>query len=103
MLSSDFPQLCPNCQGYKTMPYTWNSTFAPRMCNCPKITLAWECPRCNKINAPWKDSCGCTPMSSVPTCATQPHHTGGVLFNHYFKDPSTNINYDSLNKNFTDK
>jgi len=100
MLSSfDNPQLCPNCQGYKTMPYTWNSTFAPRMCSCPvnpRYDLAWECPRCKKINAPWKDSCSCTPLSSAPTCSTQPYTAGPIPFNHYFPDPKgpTTINYD---------
>ena len=66
--------MCPNCLGYKTMPYTWNSTFAPKMCSCPKTTsLAWECPRCNKINAPWKGSCDCTPPNNLmsPTCETK--------------------------------
>lgn len=34
------------------------------MCTCPKTTsLAWECPRCKKINAPWKDSCDCKPSN----------------------------------------
>jgi hypothetical protein len=46
------------------MPYSWNSTAASRMCNCsvnPRYDLAWKCPRCKKINAPWKGSCDCTP------------------------------------------
>ena len=62
---------CPNCQGYKTMPFAWYGTFAPKMCSCPKTTLlAWECSRCGKINAPWKGSCDCTPssLSGAPTC-----------------------------------
>jgi hypothetical protein len=90
MLSSfDHPQLCPNCQGYKTMPYTWNSTFAPRMCSCNITTsLAWECPRCKKINAPWKASCDCTPspLSSAPTSIMQPHTGGPINLNHHFTD-----------------
>ena len=64
MLSFDHPQMCTKCQGYKTMPYSWNSTAATRMCNCsvnPRYDLAWKCPRCKKINAPWKGSCDCTP------------------------------------------
>ena len=76
MNSFDYPQLCTKCQGYKTMPYTWSSTAEPRMCSCPKpITLAWECPRCKKINAPWKSSCDCTPtpLSDAPTCDIQSH------------------------------
>jgi hypothetical protein len=48
------------------MPFSWNSTSQPKMCTCPKPTnpsgsLAWECPRCKKINAPWKGSCDCEP------------------------------------------
>lgn len=91
MLSSDYPRLCTKCQGYKTMPYAWNSTVPPRMCNCPVPanllgSLAWECPRCNKINSPWKGTCDCTPysLSSAPTCGTQPHTTGPISLNHYF-------------------
>ena len=54
--------MCTKCQGYKTMPYTWNSTAAPRMCTCiSPVSLAWECPRCKKMNAPWNKSCDCTP------------------------------------------
>jgi hypothetical protein len=103
----NFPQLCSNCQGYKTMPYSWNSTIAPRMCTCNIVSLAWECPRCKKVNAPWKGSCDCTPspLSSATTSGTQPYHAGPITFNHYFIDPkgATTINHDSLNKNFTDK
>jgi hypothetical protein len=76
MLSFDFPQLCTQCQGYKTMPYSWSSTAQPKMCSCPKPkSLAWECPRCKKINAPWKASCDCTPspLNNGPTCGTQPN------------------------------
>ena len=62
MNNFDFPQLCPNCQGYKTMPYSWHSTAPPRMCTCiSSVSLSWECHRCGKINAPWKGSCDCTP------------------------------------------
>jgi hypothetical protein len=79
----DHPQLCPNCQGYKTMPYTWNSTFAPRMCSCPKPTsLAWECHRCGKINAPWKDSCSCTPSSINWTPTSESSYIGNTTNKH---------------------
>ena len=62
MLSFDNPQMCTKCQGYKTMPYTWNSTVPAKMCTCiSPVSLAWECSRCGKINAPWKGSCDCTP------------------------------------------
>ena len=108
MLSFDFPQKCTTCQGYKTMPYAWNSTGQPQMCTCPKVSLSWECHRCKKINAPWKASCDCTPTPfsnlsitsdiNAPTIApttgsTQASYTAGIdPYNHY-----------SLNKNFTDK
>jgi hypothetical protein len=98
------------------MPYSWNSTAQPRMCNCPKpISLAWECTRCGKINAPWKGSCDCTPTPfGAPTSAIKvdkflvaeigqwKHYDTGDAnpFLGYF--PDTN-NSDSLNKNFTDK
>ena len=99
MLSFDNPEMCTKCQGYKTIPYTWNSTMQPRMCSCPKVSLSWECHRCGKINAPWKGSCDCTPspLSGAPTSgSTQPYTAGPIPFNHYFPDPKgpTTINYD---------
>ena len=58
MNNFDFPQICTTCRGYKTMPFNWSSTAPPIMCNCSKEqTLGWKCPRCHKINAPWKSSC----------------------------------------------
>lgn len=87
MVRFDYPQLCTKCQGYKTMPYSWNSTAAPRMCTCiSPVSLAWECTRCGKINAPWKGSCDCTPspLSNIPTSAVQPFNTGPIPFDHYF-------------------
>lgn len=89
MVKFDNPQMCTKCQGYKTMPYTFNSTSAPRMCTCiSPVSLAWECSRCGKINAPWKGSCDCTPspLSGAPTSTTQPYTAGVNPFNHYFKD-----------------
>lgn len=88
MVKFDNPQLCTKCQGYKTMPYTFSSTAAPRMCTCiSPVSLAWECSRCGKINAPWKGSCDCTPspLSNAPTSSsTQPYNAGPIPFNHYF-------------------
>jgi len=78
MLSFDFPQLCPTCQGYKTMPHAWNSTGALKMCECPKVSLSWECHRCKKINAPWKGSCDCTPPSNNYPYGDPIPCTGGV-------------------------
>lgn len=75
MNNFDFPQTCTKCQGFKTMPYTWNSTAAPKMCSCPKVSLSWECHRCGKINAPWKGSCDCTP----PSYGTLPVNNGSNL------------------------
>jgi len=104
----DSPEKCAVCGNLKTLPYTWNSTILPVMCTCTKApSLAWECFRCNKINAPWKGSCDCTPspLSGAPTSISQPYTAGPNVFNHYFPDPKvpTTINCDSLNKNFTDK
>jgi hypothetical protein len=65
MNNFDYPQICPNCQGYKTMPYTWNSTFSPRMCSCTKEPIGWECPRCHKINSPFKENCNCLPFNPM--------------------------------------
>jgi len=97
MVNFDFPQMCTKCQGYKTMPYTWNSTVPAKMCTCiSSVSLSWECSRCGKINAPWKGSCDCGPTSS----STQPYIGRANPFLGYF--PDTN-NCDSLNKNFTDK
>ena len=111
MLSFDFPQKCTTCQGYKTIPYSWNSTAKPQMCTCPKPvsllgTLAWECPRCKKINAPWKASCDCTPTPfSAPTSGnTQPYIGPANPFLGYFPDPpGPRPSSHDLNKNFTDK
>lgn len=108
MLSFDFPQICTTCQGYKTMPFSWNSTAPPRMCSCPKVSLSWECHRCGKINAPWNKSCDCTPspLSSAPTSgSTQPYIGRANPFLGFFPDPKgpTTITTQDLNKNFTDK
>ena len=97
MLSFDFPQKCTTCQGYKTIPYSWNSTAQPQMCTCPKVSLSWECHRCKKINAPWKASCDCTPtpFSNLPITgginaptsgSTQPSYTAGIdPYDHYYE------------------
>lgn len=80
------------------MPYSWNSTAAPRMCTCiSPVSLAWECSRCGKINAPWKGSCDCTPTPfGAPTSTTQPYIERGNPYLGYFPDPKgpTTINYD---------
>ena len=81
MINFDFPQLCTKCQGYKTMPYAWSSTAIAKLCTCSREpSLAWECPRCHKINAPFKKSCNCLPFNPM---IVQPHI--------------------DLNTNFTDK
>ena len=89
------------------MPFSWSGTGQPQMCICPKVSLSWECHRCGKINAPWKGSCNCTPTPfSAPTSGnTQPYIGSANTYLGYFPDPKgpTTINYDSLNKNFTDK
>lgn len=52
-----------------------NTTAQPKMCTCiSPVSLAWECSRCGKINAPWKGSCDCTPPThgNLPiNCGTQ--------------------------------
>ncbi len=80
MYNFDFPQICTTCRGYKTMPFNWSSIASLIMCNCPKEqTLAWKCPRCYKINAPWKSSCDCGPTSfNSSTCATLPDPKGAT-------------------------
>ena len=85
----DYPQKCTVCGNLKTFPYTWNSTLPPVMCTCSKApSLAWECTRCHKMNAPWKGSCDCTPsnLNWAPTSTAD--YNGFVnLFNSYFPDP----------------
>jgi hypothetical protein len=80
------------------MPFSWSGTGQPQMCKCSKeSSLAWECPRCKKMNAPWKGSCDCTPspLSGAPTCGTQPFNVGPIDFNHYYReDPNRIINFD---------
>ena len=89
---TDYPQKCTVCGNLKTFPYTFNSTLPPVMCTCPKPvnllgTLAWECPRCKKINAPWKGSCDCTPTPfGAPTSTTQSYDSGNIEFPHYYQD-----------------
>lgn len=89
------------------MPFSWSGTGQPQMCTCPKVSLSWECHRCGKINAPWKGSCNCTstPFSAPTSGNTQPYIGSANPYLGYFPDPKgpTTINYDSLNKNFTDK
>ena len=106
MVKFDNPQLCTKCQGYKTMPYSWNSTAAPRMCTCiSPVSLAWECTRCGKINAPWKGSCDCTPPNLNWTPTSESSYVGGInasTFN--LSDPQgPRPSSHDLNKNFTDK
>ena len=95
MTNFDYPKMCTKCNGYKTMPYTWNSTVPAKMCTCisPTNSLSWECHRCGKINAPWKGSCDCTPtpLDVAPRCNTAPYNED---FNPY---------QTFINKNFTDK
>lgn len=91
------PMTCTKCQGYLNLPFTWSSTVQPKMCTCSKKqTLAWECPRCHKINAPFKSSCNCLPFNPM---GTQPSCNDSI-----FPDPkgATNINYDTLNKHTID-
>jgi len=33
-----------------------------------QIEYGWECPRCGKINAPWKSQCDCTRNNWTITC-----------------------------------
>ena len=106
MLSFDYPQLCTKCQGYKSHPFSWNSTAAPKMCTCiSPVSLAWECPRCKKINAPWKGSCDCTPSKLNWTPTSESSYVGGVNpFNFILNDPpGDRSSSHDLNKNFTDK
>jgi hypothetical protein len=106
MVKFDYHQMCTKCQGYKTMPYTWNSTVPAKMCTCiSPVSLAWECNRCKKINAPWKGNCDCTPSSLNWTPTSDESYNGRANpYLGYFPDsqgprPSSH----DLNKNFTDK
>jgi len=88
------------------MPYNWNSTAQPRMCTCiSPVSLAWECPRCKKINAPWRGSCDCTPSKLNWTPTSESSYVGGVNpFNFILNDPpGDRSSSHDLNKNFTDK
>ena len=76
-----------------------NTTAQPKMCTCiSPVSLAWECSRCKKINAPWKSSCDCTPTPfGAPTSGnTQPYIERGNPYLGYFPDPKgpTTINCD---------
>ena len=106
MVSFDNPQLCTKCQGYKTMPYSWNSTAKPRMCSCPKVSLSWECHRCGKINAPWKGSCDCTPtpFGNLPiTGGVNDHTSGSTQLNKYLIDERGQFDFGKLPDPFAPK
>lgn len=32
----------------------------------PKVEQGWECPRCGRINAPWKSQCDCSNWTYKP-------------------------------------
>jgi hypothetical protein len=71
---------CTNCWGILSgAPQNTNDT----MCTCinPNSSLpkkGWECPRCNKIHSPYKETCECKPaMSSVHTF-NPPKSTSGT-------------------------
>jgi hypothetical protein len=70
MDSYKYLKLCTKCHGYIGDRITWNSTIPPKMCTCISEThpYGWECPKCNKINAPWKESCDCTPHLTSEDC-----------------------------------
>ena len=86
------PQQCTKCNGYITLPTGWSSTGSLIMCNCPKISLSWTCHRCNKVNAPWKGSCDCTPspmsspISSPITNEINPYTAGPISLNHFYNE-----------------
>lgn len=51
-----------------TCPYCVPDTAGQHESDCPKNPLrietktmsrGWECPKCGKVNAPWKAECGC--------------------------------------------
>lgn len=35
--------------------YTWHCPYSPS-----RAEQGWECPRCGRINAPWKSQCNCS-------------------------------------------
>tara|TARA_R110000782_G_scaffold30983_7_gene76831 strand:+ start:2126 stop:2449 length:324 start_codon:yes stop_codon:yes gene_type:complete len=99
------PTRCVTCGNLIGFSYTLNSTAKQTLCTCPKLvspslTLAWECPRCKKINAPWNKSCDCIPMS-------QPSYPliNYVVAKSFPTDSNASVSDISyhLNKNFTDK
>lgn len=58
----------------------------------------WECPRCGRVNAPWKDFCDCRPKAATQTSAdaTCSH---SATCNHNFIavfDNATNTQYACL-------
>lgn len=66
--------LCKKCNGYIEKNITWNSTIPPKVCTCHETThspYGWTCPRCYKINSPWKGNCDCEPPSNTQDCETK--------------------------------
>lgn len=56
---------CPVCSGLIS---GLSDTTVVRLCNCKKINTKgylgpWICPRCDTVNAPFKDQCNCSPTN----------------------------------------
>lgn len=37
------------------------------------LAQGWACPRCGRINAPWKPSCNCPPRVEIRDSSTYPY------------------------------
>ncbi len=69
--------ICPKCG--KPDYYVGDplDNTVPLVCQCEKVdstplmtSRGWECPRCQKVNAPWKGSCDCEPLIKWTTSST---------------------------------
>ena len=66
--STSSPSTCHKCGGYLNLPSFWHGTIPPRMCTCPTQyanNSGWICPRCNKVNAPFRVTCDCMPTDPL--------------------------------------
>lgn len=60
MITTDKVQIGDSTTGTSTST-TWRSPYTPS-----KAEQGWECPRCGRINAPWKSQCDCSNWTYKP-------------------------------------
>ena len=92
------PETCIKCGRAKYASFYNTGTTTLPICNCPKETkLAWECTRCHKINAPWRESCDCPSAGTTTIGDTFQSPTNGLIGDHTNIKLSTIKKFDPIN------